>query len=113
MAESLEREEKERLFNEHIEQLGRKKRDKFRELLDEVGASAELTASWRDIKKLLKDDPRYVKFSSSDRVSVSIPYCRKVGSQFNFLRPYPRLIPSLFYFFCMTIEVRKRVQGIH
>ncbi|XP_012260939.2 transcription elongation regulator 1 isoform X2 [Athalia rosae] len=67
LAESLEREEKERLFNEHIEQLGRKKRDKFRELLDEVGASTELTASWKDIKKSLKDDPRYVKFSSSDR----------------------------------------------
>ncbi|XP_046625933.1 transcription elongation regulator 1 isoform X1 [Neodiprion virginianus] len=67
LAESLEREEKERLFNEHIEQLGRKKRDKFRELLDEVGASTELTTSWRDIKKTLKDDPRYVKFSSSDR----------------------------------------------
>lgn len=68
MVESLDREEKERLFNEHIEQLGRKKRDKFREVLDEVGASTELTASWRDIKKLLKDDPRYIKFSSSDRV---------------------------------------------
>lgn len=67
LAESLDREEKERLFNEHIEQLSRKKRDKFRELLDEVGASTELTASWRDIKKLLKDDPRYLKFSSSDR----------------------------------------------
>lgn len=68
LAESLDREEKERLFNEHIEQLSRKKRDKFRELLDEVGASTELTASWRDIKKSLKDDPRYLKFSSSDRV---------------------------------------------
>ncbi|KMQ84717.1 transcription elongation regulator 1, partial [Lasius niger] len=67
LAESLDREEKERLFNEHIEQLGRKKRDKFRELLDEVGASTELTASWKDIKKSLKDDPRYLKFSSSDR----------------------------------------------
>lgn len=70
LAESLDREEKERLFNEHIEQLGRKKRDKFRELLDEVGASTELTASWKDIKKQLKDDPRYTKFSSSDRVKI-------------------------------------------
>ncbi|XP_033222596.1 transcription elongation regulator 1 isoform X2 [Belonocnema kinseyi] len=73
LAESLDREEKERLFIEHIEQLGRKKRDKFRELLDEIWTSSEfpvsseLTASWKDVKKLLKDDPRYVKFSSSDR----------------------------------------------
>lgn len=74
LAESLDREEKERLFNEHIEQLGRKKRDKFRELLDEVGASTELTASWKDIKKLLKDDPRYLKFSSSDRVRNNRQY---------------------------------------
>ncbi|XP_023246814.1 transcription elongation regulator 1 [Copidosoma floridanum] len=67
LVDTLDREEKERLFNEHVEQLGRKKRDKFRELLDEVGASSDLTASWKDIKKLLKDDPRYLKFSSSDR----------------------------------------------
>ncbi|XP_043461407.1 transcription elongation regulator 1-like isoform X1 [Leptopilina heterotoma] len=73
LAESLDREEKERLFIEHIEQLGRKKRDKFREVLDEIWSSSEfpvsseLTASWKEIKKLLKDDPRYIKFSSSDR----------------------------------------------
>lgn len=70
LADTLDREEKERLFNEHIEQLGRKKRDKFRELLDEVGASTELTTAWKDIRKLLKDDPRYTKFSSSERVSI-------------------------------------------
>lgn len=69
LVDSLEREEKEKLFNEHVEQLGRKKRDKFRELLNEVGASTDLNAAWKDVKKLLKDDPRYLKFSSSDRVS--------------------------------------------
>jgi hypothetical protein len=39
----------------------------FRELLDETG-EVTLTSSWKEIKKLVKDDPRYSKFSSSDRV---------------------------------------------
>jgi hypothetical protein len=38
-----------------------------RELLDETG-EVTLTSSWKEIKKLVKDDPRYSKFSSSDRV---------------------------------------------
>jgi hypothetical protein len=41
-----------------------------RELLDETG-EVTLTSSWKEIKKLVKDDPRYSKFSSSDRVT----YC--------------------------------------
>ena len=73
----MEREEKEKLFSEHIEQLIRKKRDKFRELLDETLNTTDIlnessSTSWKDVKKLLKDDPRYVKFSSNDRVSVLI-----------------------------------------
>lgn len=34
----LEREEKEKLFNEHIEALTKKKREHFRQLLDETSA---------------------------------------------------------------------------
>lgn len=30
-----------------------------------------LSSSWKDIKKLIKEDPRYSKFSSSDRVCIS------------------------------------------
>ena len=37
-----------------------------RELLDEM--SVELTSSWKEVKKLIKEDVRYSKFSSSDRV---------------------------------------------
>lgn len=29
-----------------------------------------LTSSWKEVKKLIKDDPRYSKFSSSDRVGI-------------------------------------------
>lgn len=35
MLESLSKEEKENLFNTHIDQLNQKKRDQFRKLLDE------------------------------------------------------------------------------
>uniref|UniRef100_T1IIS2 Transcription elongation regulator 1 n=1 Tax=Strigamia maritima TaxID=126957 RepID=T1IIS2_STRMM len=66
LAELLDRDEKEKLFNEHIEQLSKKKREKFRELLDET-PSVTLTSSWKEVKKLIKEDSRYTKFSSSDR----------------------------------------------
>lgn len=66
LADSLSREEKEKLFNEHIEHLIRKKREKFRELLDETG-DVTLTSTWKEIKKMIKEDPRYTKFASSDR----------------------------------------------
>ncbi|XKL64051.1 hypothetical protein PGB90_004137 [Kerria lacca] len=66
LADLLHRDEKEKLFNEHIEQLTKKKREKFRELLDET-LEITLNSSWKDVRRLIKDDPRYGKFSSSER----------------------------------------------
>ncbi|KAL0269201.1 UNVERIFIED_CONTAM: hypothetical protein PYX00_007012 [Menopon gallinae] len=66
LAELLDRDEKEKLFNTHIEQLTHRKREKFRELLDETG-EVTLTSSWKEVRKLIKEDPRYTKFSSSER----------------------------------------------
>lgn len=68
LVESLDREEKERLFNDHISSLAKKKRDKFREMLDEI-PNLELTSSWKTVKKQVRDDSRMLKFGSSDRVS--------------------------------------------
>ncbi|XP_065216790.1 transcription elongation regulator 1 [Planococcus citri] len=65
-AELLDRDEKEKLFNEHIEQLTKKKREKFRELLDET-TEINLNSSWKEVRRLIRDDPRYSKFSSSER----------------------------------------------
>ncbi|XP_072002240.1 transcription elongation regulator 1 isoform X1 [Engystomops pustulosus] len=62
----LEREEKEKLFNEHIDALTKKKREQFRQLLDET-YTITLTSTWKEVKKIIKDDPRFIKFSSSDR----------------------------------------------
>lgn len=65
-ASLLEREEKEKLFNEHVEALAKKKKEQFRQLLDET-SMITLTTSWKEVKKVIKDDPRCIKFSSSDR----------------------------------------------
>uniref|UniRef100_A0A1A7X020 Transcription elongation regulator 1 n=1 Tax=Iconisemion striatum TaxID=60296 RepID=A0A1A7X020_9TELE len=65
-ASLLEREEKEKLFNEHVEALAKKKKEQFRQLLDET-IMITLTTTWKEVKKVIKDDPRCIKFSSSDR----------------------------------------------
>ncbi|GFR29138.1 transcription elongation regulator 1 [Trichonephila clavata] len=66
MVGELSREERERVFEEHVNHLCRKKKEKFRELLDET-PEIDLTSTWKEIKRLIKDDPRCSKFSSSDR----------------------------------------------
>ncbi|KAJ8961880.1 hypothetical protein NQ318_021498 [Aromia moschata] len=66
LADSLTREDKEKLFNEHIEQLIKRKRQNFRELLDET-PEVSLVSSWKEIKRIIRDDPRYSKFASSER----------------------------------------------
>ena len=68
LAESLERDEKEKLFDEHIAALQRKNKELFHKLLDET-PSLSLTSRWKEVKKQIKEDARYTKFSSSDRVS--------------------------------------------
>ncbi|CAL9685296.1 unnamed protein product [Knipowitschia caucasica] len=65
-ASLLEREEKEKLFNEHVEALAKKKKTQFRQLLDETNMIT-LSTTWKEVKKVIKEDPRYIKFSSSDR----------------------------------------------
>ena len=67
LVETLEREEKEKLYEAHVEILNKKKKASFRELLDEC-TEMTLTSSWKDVKKNIKNDPRFEKFSSSDRV---------------------------------------------
>ncbi|PRD27664.1 UNVERIFIED_CONTAM: Transcription elongation regulator 1 [Trichonephila clavipes] len=66
MVGELSREERERMFEEHINQLCRKKKEKFRELLDET-PEVDLDSTWKEIRRLIKNDPRCFKLSSSDR----------------------------------------------
>lgn len=73
LADTLSRDEKEKLFSDHIETIVRKKREKFRELLDET-QEVSLTSTWKEIKKVIKEDPRYTKFASSERVSNNLTF---------------------------------------
>jgi len=66
LASLLERDEKEKIFEEHIEALSQKNREMFHKLLNET-SGITLSSSWKEVKKLIKEDPRFTKFSSSDR----------------------------------------------
>ncbi|KAH8380690.1 hypothetical protein KR009_002199 [Drosophila setifemur] len=63
LIETLDRDDRERKFNEHIDNLMKKKRERFREMLDEIG-TLQLTSTWKEIKKQIKEDPRYLKYNS-------------------------------------------------
>ncbi|CAG0880231.1 unnamed protein product [Cyprideis torosa] len=68
-SDMLSKEQREMLFEEHLQTLTSKKRSKFHEILDEHKADIPLTSSWKKIRKLVEDDPRFVKIfsSSSDK----------------------------------------------
>ena len=61
ISDNLEKSERERLFDEHIDFLVAKKKENYRKLLDEC-KSITLDSSFKDIKKLIKDDPRYSRY---------------------------------------------------
>merc|ERR1719237_284446 len=63
---AIDKSERERLFDSHVDELIAKKKAAFRSLLDEQ-KDVVLDAAFKDIKKNIKEDPRYAKFSSSDK----------------------------------------------
>lgn len=64
LCDALSKDEREKLYNEHIDELAKKKREKFREMLNEL-PNIKASTSWKEVKKLVREDPRYTKFSSS------------------------------------------------
>lgn len=71
LADQLDSDEKEKLYKVHVEELSKRKKEKFREMLNEIN-DLTLDSSWKEIRKSIKEDVRYVRFSSSDRVSESM-----------------------------------------
>ncbi|XP_064382447.1 transcription elongation regulator 1-like isoform X2 [Halichondria panicea] len=65
MFETLDIDEKEGLFREHVSNLSEKKRLWFRKLLEET-PQISLTMPWKKARKLIKEDPRYKAFGDSD-----------------------------------------------
>ena len=61
----MEKSERERLFDEHIDNLVAKKKENYRKLLDEQKGIA-LDSNFKDIKKLIRDDPRYSRYVFSN-----------------------------------------------
>ncbi|KRX75049.1 T-complex protein 1 subunit eta, partial [Trichinella sp. T6] len=68
---SLDRGQKEELFEEHLRELKRKYRTEYRQLLDQL-PQFNLSCTWKEIKKLIRNDNRYSQYSSSDRVRGKI-----------------------------------------
>ncbi|XP_050536238.1 transcription elongation regulator 1 [Daktulosphaira vitifoliae] len=66
LADSLDSEEKEKLYKVHVEEITKRKKEKFKEMLNEIN-DLTLDSSWKEIRKQIKEDVRYVRFSSSDR----------------------------------------------
>lgn len=64
--EDLPREWKERVFEHHLDKIFARRKEKFHQLLNET-KEITLSSEWRDIRKIIGDDPRYIKFSTSDR----------------------------------------------
>merc|ERR1711908_57467 len=49
-----------------MDRLMKKKKDSYHSLLDEI-KDVTLDSSFKDVKKSIRDDPRYGKFSSSEK----------------------------------------------
>lgn len=62
----LPREWMESVFERHLDKIYHRRKEKFHQLLDET-KEIDLASDWRDIKRIIREDPRYIKFSSSER----------------------------------------------
>lgn len=64
--EDLPRDWREAVFERHLDKIYQRRREKFHQLLNET-KEISLSSDWRDIRRIIRDDPRYIKFSTSDR----------------------------------------------
>jgi transcription elongation regulator 1 len=65
--ERLPREWMEMVFERHLDKIYLRRKEKFQQLLGET-KEVTLASEWRDIKRIIREDPRYIKFAgNSDR----------------------------------------------
>jgi transcription elongation regulator 1 len=62
--QDIDRDEKESLFEEHVNLLEKKRKMAFHALLSE---HCTLTTTWKEVKKAIKSDPRFDKIFSTER----------------------------------------------
>jgi len=53
----------ETMFEKHLDKIYCRRKEKFQQLLSET-REVTLGSEWRDIKRIIRDDPRYIKFAS-------------------------------------------------
>ncbi|PRD35244.1 UNVERIFIED_CONTAM: Transcription elongation regulator 1 [Trichonephila clavipes] len=63
---NLRIDKREQYFEEHIHYLIKKKRDQFRQFLNEV-PEITLISSWKDVRKVILSDPRSKQFSNDEK----------------------------------------------
>lgn len=61
--DSLPRDWMEMQFERHLDKIYSRRKEKFQALLSET-KEVNLASCWRDIKRVIRDDPRYIKFAS-------------------------------------------------
>lgn len=66
LVEDLPRDWREVEFNRHLDKIYLRRQEKFHQLLSET-KEINLASEWRDVKRIVRDDPRYIKFSTSER----------------------------------------------
>ncbi|XP_071828462.1 transcription elongation regulator 1-like isoform X3 [Apostichopus japonicus] len=66
LAGLLDTEEKERVFKQHLEALSQKIKQKFHDLLNET-KEFQLTSTWKEVRRYIKEDPRYLKYTIGPR----------------------------------------------
>jgi len=65
----LEKEKKEKLFEDHMERLRARRREMFYQLLDET-EGVTLSSTWKDVKKLIRSEARYEKLQQTDSIKL-------------------------------------------
>lgn len=65
----IEKEKKEQLFDEHMNKFRAKKRELFYQLLDDT-TGVNLSSNWKEVKKLIKTDPRYEKLQQNESMKL-------------------------------------------
>jgi transcription elongation regulator 1 len=70
----LDKEQKQNLFEEHMNKFRAKKREMFYQLLDETSGIVLKSTTWKEAKKLIKNDPRYEKLHSDSSFKMEKEY---------------------------------------
>lgn len=77
----LEKDKKEQLFEEHIGKFRAKKRELFYQLLDDT-TGVTLSSTWKEVKKLIKNDSRYEKLQQSDTIKMEKEFDNYINEKY-------------------------------